>query len=321
MVLVIAGHFLDYGGEAYTSDFCYAVYVGIYAFHMPLFFFISGLFYKEKSISEKVFYYAATGLLMGAVTFLFQRLLYGTGTLDYANLSGAYWFMLVLAAFTLLRHLLRRIHPAAVLLTAVVVACFAGYSDSIGPFLGVSRILVFFPFYFAGTMLNPQKLSDILDKKAFKITGAALVVLWGVLCGVLFDRVYTLRKLFTAQHPYAHLPEGMAEAGGLYRLLCYVIAALLCFALLALMPRRRLGVVTAAGGKTLQTYFWHLPFIFLIHTLDAGAWFSTPVGLFCALLLCVALALLLSLKPFGFPTEPFRRLAFREKNKEIAKNS
>lgn len=54
ITLMVIGHFADV--FCTESDLCRSIYLFIYAFHMPVLFFISGLFYKNERIVEKVFF-------------------------------------------------------------------------------------------------------------------------------------------------------------------------------------------------------------------------------------------------------------------------
>ena len=52
ILLVVVGHLADtFTGE---SESFRALYLFIYSFHMPLFFFISGLFFSEKKILKAI---------------------------------------------------------------------------------------------------------------------------------------------------------------------------------------------------------------------------------------------------------------------------
>lgn len=50
---VVIGHFADFVVD--RSDTCKSIYLFIYAFHMPLFIFISGLFHTDRNVVKKVF--------------------------------------------------------------------------------------------------------------------------------------------------------------------------------------------------------------------------------------------------------------------------
>ncbi len=55
ITLVVVGHFSE--RFASTSDICKSIFLFIYAFHMPLFLFISGMFHKDTDIPKKILFY------------------------------------------------------------------------------------------------------------------------------------------------------------------------------------------------------------------------------------------------------------------------
>ena len=139
--------------------------------------------------------------------------------------------------------------------------------------------------------------------------------MWLALC--IFDRsqLYFLRRFFVGRHSYS---EARYALGPLYRLFSYGVSALFGFFVLAVVPRRNLGFLTLAGSRTLQVYFWHYYFLYVL------IWFgvhtqicATFPGKLLWIVIAVALALLLSLKPFGFLTDQVLR--FPGKIKEMAK--
>ena len=175
IVFVIIGHFVDHGGKPYSTDNGLGAFIFIYSFHMPLFIFISGLFYKAGNLQKKVLFYLSTAVVMNIVIFVCQRLLFQAGNLNFVHISNAVWFMVALAAFTMITHFIRRLNKPFVLLIWVIFACFVGYSKEVSTFLCISRIIVFYPFFLAGTMLDARKVSAVLSKPVFRIAGAALI--------------------------------------------------------------------------------------------------------------------------------------------------
>lgn len=318
IILVIIGHMVDYGGTVYTSsNTCYRAMVYIYAFHMPLFVLIAGLFFKAQNTFRKVFYYLSMGLVMKAVTFVFQRCLYQTGVFSFSNLNGPEWFMLALAVYTAITPRLQRLNRSLVLTLALLLSIFAGYADEIGTFLSISRIIVFYPFFLFGTMTEAETLSRQLHRPWVRVAGGAIITLWTVIVAVFGDGIWFMKYLFTGASPYAYLPSGYAPYGGLLRALSYLIAGLLCLSLIAVMPAKRLGVLSDFGSKTIQVYFWHLPFVFAVHTLDYSLFDSTlsnePWGYCIGILVAVGLAMLLSLKPFRYPVAIIRNNLLKPK--------
>lgn len=319
IIFVIIGHMVDYGGSLYTSsDTCYRAMVFIYAFHMPLFILMAGLFFKAQNILKKVLYYLTVGLLMKAVIFGFQRCLYHTGVFTFLDYNGPEWFMLALAVYTAVTPLLRRLNRWAAWITLVLVALVAGYLDIIGTVFSLSRILVFYPFFFAGTVMDAEKLDRLLHRPRLRIAGGVILLLWTVAVAVFGDNIWWMKYLFTGSSPYSYLPDGLAGYGGILRAVSYLLAGLLCLSFLAVMPSKKLGLLSTFGSRTLQVYFWHLPLVFAVHTLDYTFFDTTlarnPGGYCLGIIVAVGIAMLLSLKPFQFPTALIKSYLFRQKS-------
>ena len=307
IAFVVIGHMIDYGGELYTaSDTCYRVVVYIYAFHMPLFIFMAGLFFKKENSAEKALYYLLTGLVMKTVIFVCQRLLYGTGAFSFTNLNGPEWFMLALAVYTVVTPLLQRLNRLPVIIVALLIAIGAGYVEAIGTFFSFSRIIVFFPYFFIGTICDAQQLCRRLHKPLLRCAGGLLIIGWTVFIALRGDEVWFMKYLFTGSTPYVYLPAEVMRYGGILRAISYLLSGLLCSAFLAVMPQRRIPLISVFGSRTVQVYFWHLPLVFAVHTVDYSLFHSSlavePWGYVAGALTAVGIVLLLSLKPFAFPT-------------------
>lgn len=317
IVFVVIGHMIDYGGSVYTSSaVCARTMVFIYAFHMPLFIFIAGLFFKAERIAKKVFYYLCVGLVMKAVIFVCQRCLYHTGVFTFSNLNGPDWFMLALAVYAAVTALCRR-HRRLVLIIAVLLSLFAGYVDAIGTFLSISRIIVFYPVFLAGTMTDAEALCRRLHKPRLRAAGGAVIVLWAAVAAVFGNRFWFMKLLFTGSTPFSFLPAEWAAYGGLLRALSYLIAGVLCMAFIAVMPQKKLGILSVFGSRTIQVYFWHLPLVFAVHMLDYTLFHSTlakaPWGYCLGIFVAVGIAMLLSLKPFHFPVSVIEKWLKRQR--------
>ena len=296
ITLVVLGHFADF----FTADsaVCRTIFIFIYAFHMPAFFFLSGLFANDKNVDKKCLFYLSGGVLLRISLIVFSRL-FGNLTPSFPLLEedGVPWFLYALAAYTLLGWLMRRISKGYLLAAALVLGCFAGYDASLGDTLCLSRIIVFAPFYFAGVWVDPDALYRLRQKYRWVVVPAALILIgWGAICYLKLDQVYGLRHLFTGRHPFtaAEAPYGM-----LIRLGCYALASLTGGAVLAVSPARRLPCLTYMGSNSLNVYFWHwlvymtLEHFFRIKTLfTMGVW-GKAAFLLLALVLTAALATML----------------------------
>lgn len=326
ILLVVIGHFADilcvnlygeYTGDPSLpiSDMFNKIYLFIYAFHMPLFMFLSGLFFRdgEKLNSAKALKYFVMGVLLKMLLYLsmvvFRTEFKKDIPIDFSLIGGdgAYWYLIALAAFVVIAHAVRNISPWLVMGFAVLLNFFCGYDNSIGDDFTLSRIIVFFPFFYAGSRFDPHKLADIFTKLYMRILGVVLLAIWAYFSFVKLELTYPLRGIFTGRNSFDSVSETTGIAVGWeHRLLVMVISFVLCGAVLALGINRKIPFITKAGSRTLQVYFWHRTVLYAL------VYFEYPQKLAEAfpenyklyyILTAVVLTFILSLKPFGIPLE------------------
>ncbi len=298
MVFVVLGHFADC---CIKEPLFQSIYVCIYAFHMPLFIFISGLFHKNENIVRKVFSYLCLFWLLKIAVYVVQNYVLGVkSAFSVFSEDGAPWFLFALAVFMLLSYVFREIDSKYIFAFSIILGCFAGYDSNIGDFLVLSRIFVFYPFYVMGTMMQGKIKNGLEVSRAWKILGAIVLLIWIWLCRYQLEFTYTYRGLFTGRNPFW---EEIYSGGCLHRLLCYGISALTGVALMILIPRGEIPVVSKFGRRTLQVYFWHwlLIAVLMKYGEEVGAWCATPFGKAGYMLSAIGLTFVLSFKIFGYP--------------------
>ncbi len=299
ILLVCVGHFSSAAEDSFNV--CWSIDLIITSFHMPFFIFVSGFFYKDKDIKERIMSFIALYVVSKAV-FLVEYLIKGWST-DYKLFygDGLPWFMFALAVFYLLNYLFRNQNKLFVLIIAVVIAIFAGYDTTIGTFLTLNRIITFYPFFLAGSMINRKSMERLFAKPVLKITGLIIFAAWCVACFVFLDQLKGIRPMFTGGNQYTVMP--LPEYGGLYRMLAYIITSIVGLSFLFMIPTRRLGFITVFGGRTVQVYFWHyvVIHIFTATQLQREFFFGSSTGMILWLLMGVLVTFILSLKIFQYP--------------------
>lgn len=297
ILTVVVGHFADQAIEYRTFK---SLYFFIYTFHMPLFLFVSGLFHRNRDIVKKAVIYISLGYFLKAFLF-FTKI--GLGKHPKFSLlaeDGVPWFMFALAAFTVLSYVLRDINKKYVLFLAVFIACLAGYDKSIGDFLCLSRIIVFFPFYHLGTMIDKEKLLSLNHSSRHKLLGICIFTAGALICIFLLNQVYTLRPLFTGRNPFR---TEWYPFGGILRLFYYAASLSIGYALICITPDKPIPLITNFGKRTLQVYFWHRPVLCVLSELGLPQICVSISGKFVYLAIAVLLTFILSFRIFGFPTE------------------
>ncbi len=314
ILLVVVGHFIDpFTAE---SSVCRSIFLFMYAFHMPLFLFISGLFHKDKEIAEKCIFYISLGFVCKILLFLVVKVFGDNVSFALLSDGGIPWFIFVLAGCSALTYALRNQNKFYILLAFFVLALFVGYDKTVGDYLYLSRFIVFYPFYLLGNMLSPEKIVSFKEKnKRLVIPALIILALWGVVCLLKLDVVYEYRGLFTGRNPYW---KGMEIEGAIARLLVYLLSIVTCAALIFAVPNVKLPFITKAGEKTLEIYMWHWP-IFLVceQFLHITNLFGMgDIGKLLFILLAGVLTVFIAAIPiFSFPMQQIRKAVF--KNKEI----
>ena len=273
MYLVVIGHT---GANRGTPD-TYGYY--IYSFHMPLFIFVSGLFSK-RTINEKrydkMFTYFVLYVFIKIIIFLGELISRGTTRFNLFYEGGVPWYAFAIFAFCLITVFLRKIDPKYIFIISVILACFAGYDNSLNDFLVSSRIVVFYPFFYAGYALDANTVAEKLDKKSIKICSVAFIIGYIALLCWQYDNIRFLHPLLTGRNSFWVL-EKLNEFGALFRFGYYILVFLLGAAIISLIPNTLgKGTIAKLGARSVQVYALHYFFIFLVyHNLHIDEWFES----------------------------------------------
>lgn len=301
MTFVVVGHFAN--AYIMSSDYYQSIFLFIYAFHMPLFLFLAGLFHKNKDIFPKVLSYLVLGFMLKIVLFLTELILNREAP-AFSLLSDYYvpWYMFTLAFYLSLSYVLRNIDKKFILFFSILLACFAGYDASIGDYLYLSRSIVFYPYFVLGEMLSKEDISRINRVSWLKLFSIVILVIWAGGCCLKLKDMYIFRPLFIGRSNFVEI-DIFKNWGFVYRFLCYVIALLTGGAIICLVPNREIPMITKFGARTLQIYFWHPVIEMILLKLEVGTYlYNAHWGEFLWICCAILITFVLSLKPFGFPT-------------------
>ena len=222
--------------------------------------------------------------------------------------------MFAMAMFTAISYFLRDFNTFTLFILFTLLACFAGYDESLGNFLYLSRFIVFYPFYLLGQITNKEKILSITQRPVLKIIGAICIIGWGILCMTQTGHLSFLLTLFTGKHSFAS-NEIFAFYGPIYRALCMAITIIAGFCLMCIFPNKKLPFITKAGSRTLQVFFWHYPFIYFLTEIHADKLLSDSApGKIIWLLISILLTLLLSTRIFAFPVKGIQKSFSSGKN-------
>lgn len=246
--LVVAGHCLNIYKE--SNIYCWYLFNIIYAFHMPLFFYISGYFSKNV---EKTYKGAFEALIIPAIPF---ELLYyimhvatrAENTEPFLTPVFAYWFCFALFFCRLLLPQLIRLK--GIVPVTFILALAIGFNPHINEFMTLSRFLCMLPFFMLGyytTRESMEKLRNINTPLAMVLGIAAILAVCAFLRFADIDPGFTLRS------PYE------SPAGALARAFQFAAAVPLSLAVMKLIPQKD-SYLAVIGRRTLQIYFLHFYF-------------------------------------------------------------
>lgn len=164
---------------------CDYVHSAIYLFHMPLFFFISGMFYRnptgckvyvQKTLRKYVYPYAFFLLAFIPLTLILEVLENGGGKIEFVKMFSAtttnkpLWFLMVLCAMNVIYSALHRLpamrHAVCLLLFAAAYYCVC-YGVHVPPVF--CRIGLSLLFYWLGHLYSSQSRVRIESQKKYAI--------------------------------------------------------------------------------------------------------------------------------------------------------
>lgn len=308
IILVVIGHFMYYM-QTDTRNWT-RIYYLIHLFHMPLFVFISGLFLRKTvETGRKLWLRSAGYLILGyLLKYVIVLIKLGFGHFEKFHLfreDGLAWYMMAMAIWIPVTYFLRKIDKRFLLVFAVLTALCVGYDKNIGAAFSMSRVLVFYPYFFLGTMCRPD-ICRVPEKNPLLFKGAAVLILSGAALFVFryIDPLYQYIDILKGWHNYFTMEEyGNPLMGFWYRLGWYPAAALVSASIVILMPGGHTPLAPV-GSRTLQIYMLHRPVMYLFRYLGFDAWLKdTFTGHWHLLYICCAviLALVLSLPVFEKP--------------------
>lgn len=244
------------------------LFIFIYSFHMPLFIFVSGLFSKRtinEKRYEKIFAYFGLYLFIKALEFCTGALFDRSVQFSLFTEKGLPWYAFVLFVFCLITIFLKNIDPKYVLVISLCVALLAGYDKTLSTFLMLSRVIVFYPIFYLGYILEPDAVAKALDKKWIKIVSVLGILGYIVIIYFFLDDMVLFRNLLSGQNPYRTL-QFRPAFGMIYRFIHYIIVTCLGAMIISLIPDKLgKGRLALIGSRSVQIYALHYTFIEILY--------------------------------------------------------
>lgn len=314
MLSVVLGHFVNQYSDYSVMR---SLTIFIYSYHMPLFIFMAGLLQKPWKEDrpfrwDKPVYYIILGYLLKIAIYLIKVSFGKNAVFSLTTDTGIPWYMFAMAAYMVLAYVLRDGNPKIWLPVTVLAALLAGYAEEINSFLYLSRIIVFFPFYYAGYLLDSERVLKFIRKKRVKQISVVVVIAGLLISFYRIKDIFSYIRIFTGRNPYAAIR--VEHCGWEHRLLCYGITVVMSVAIMSLMPEKKWKPAQQVGKNTLQIYFWHRLVLYIM--MYSG--FSDGIKQYCGsiwmivfLTIGVALTFVLSFDLFGRPLHKIKEIQMR----------
>ncbi|KAF3463617.1 acyltransferase family protein [Streptomyces sp. Tu 3180] len=255
IVLVAVGHAWEpLRADSRTVS---ALYMLVYAFHMPAFIVVAGYHSRGFDGSEGRVRRLVTGVVLPYVVFetaytFFTRWTDGVPDRPVTLLEPLYltWFLAALFVWRLTTPLWKLVRWPVPL--ALVIAMAATLSPSLGEDLDVQRALQFLPYFVLGLFLRPEHFRAVRRRRMRVL---AVPVFAGALA-VAYWAVPRVTPAWLYHRDSAQELGAPAWYGPVVTLALFASSLLLVACFLAWVPARRTWF-TALGAATLYGYLLH----------------------------------------------------------------
>ncbi|WP_329617675.1 acyltransferase family protein [Streptomyces brevispora] len=315
IVLVAMGHAWEpLRGDSRAAA---ALYITVYAFHMPAFIVISGYFSRSFDASPNRLKRLITGVAVPYVIFEVAYTVFkwiADDDLDYpiSLLDPWYltWFLIALFVWRLTTPLWKTVRWPLSL--SLAIAILASVSPDIGDDLDLQRVLQFLPFFVLGLVLRPEHFRLVRRREA-------RVLAVPVFAAALLFAYWAAPRMNAAWFYRRDSAQELAApgwTGAVMTLAMFGCSVVLVACFLAWVPRRRMWF-TALGAGTLYGYLLHG---FLAKGSRFGEWYDaqwlhTPLGEIAVTLIAATVITVLCTPPvrriFRFAMEPEMKWAFK----------
>jgi fucose 4-O-acetylase-like acetyltransferase len=275
---------------------------------MPAFIFISGYFAKgyitkDRQVkTQKLVTYIIYYLFAQLTVSLFEYYVLGHVNMSKSVFSArsSLWYLMCLIWWFMLLPYITRLKTPVIIGCAFLFGLLIGYDTDVGNFLSLTRAVNHFPFFIIGFYFKKEwlfKFRNIWTQLA-SVVILVLTTIW------TFHNLDIIpSRIITSNYNYENSQlKYFIRAPFMNRLIYYIVAFVLVFCVLLLIPRGK-AFYSRFGSRTLQVYILHR-FLYLAE-LEYEWWnhsiFEGRKGAFLMALIAIAITFILSLKPFEIP--------------------
>ncbi len=305
ILTVVIGHI--FASFTITSEVGENIRYWIYTFHMPAFVFVSGFWAKKYCQNgnvkgEKVAVFASYYVIFQVLLFFFCKYAADKSsafTLFTPNVG--LWYLLAMVVYYLLIPMFEKMPVYIAMPFIVLMGLFIGMESQAGTFFTISRIFVFAPFFFAGYYVSGDLITQLKKNDLRFIYGSVAIILSIVMW--YNNKFLTLKStLFYGKADYKEMAVSF-KSGVFQRFYAYIIAALMIFAIIAIMPKCK-TFFSYVGRNSLQIYILHLfPVAYFFSKREELSFIQIKSGIdvLFVILIGTAVTFILSINIFGYP--------------------
>lgn len=303
ILLVVVSHFIEPNYK--NNPILYGIKWFIVSFHMPAFIFVSGYFSKKPFSLKKVVRSLVIPYFVYEVIYflLYTFVLHKETKLYLTRPKFSLWYLMGLFAWKLMACFVKKI-PGHFWLS-IIAGLLIGLCG-LGNFLSIPRILFFFPFFLAGMHFEREQMERFRTRNGR--IGAILLIL-GVYTFLLLAAAFFNVPIYIFYGRYSYHGMQMENMSGmLVRAVCYLLAFLLLYAIMILIPdtKKRYSYI---GQRTMPVYIFHGLIYSCFHIgTEILETVHTNMQCFVLIMSCVLLVWLLALKPFVKITDKISHL-------------
>ena len=250
IVLVVFGHYLE-NLVGWNTEIGYLILSCIYAFHMPLFVFFTGLFVNKAKSTEKAFYFFKLFFVFQVIYYILYFIIFQKLFRNAIEPVGHLWYLMSLSIWLLLTPIFYKLKHAFAL--SLLISLLSGFLWFDGKILSISRTLVFLPFFVLGLKHGTDLLREFSKYKKqcayFSIFGVILFI--GFILNYFPDKKWFFGYVF-----FKDLDVGLD--GIVFRSVMLIVAIPLSILFLLIVERATL--FKSFGENTLPIYLLHVVF-------------------------------------------------------------
>lgn len=291
--LVVFGHLL----EIINTGIARNLYILIYTFHIPVFVFVSGYFFKfkPKNIIKYVVYY----IIWQTLYSLFDiYILKTSSSISFKVPYWILWYLVSLISWWLLAKLFdvkSNKMKSLLLLVSFAISILSGYifTNRSGYDFSISRTLTYFPYFLLGFYLKTSE-KDLLSLKnaenKLNIKKLFIVLLIFVLCFVYF--VININNIELGSLYGSHGYKEIKNYTPIFKIILSLFSLSIVVLLKNFITKNKLPIISDIGKSTLMVYLLHGFIIKIIHKKLKIFVFSEFINLLICLSLSIVIVLL-----------------------------